>query len=352
MNWTHDTNFLGWMEEAGGDAGGSGGGDTPPEGGQQSGGGTTLLDGDPGDPGQPQDPQAPPQPTDGGTQEPFFRGLYDEQGTINKDRLDLLPEELKPFRDTLERYDSVESLIRGFMNTKQLASGKGLEPLSPNASDEAKEEFGKTLHKLTGAPEKPEDYGLKKPDDYPEDLPWSDERVGKYAEILHKHHASPELAQELLQAQVEEGKGIIGETQAAVEEQIKTGLKELENVAKEEGRSVSDITQNAKRALKSLNWEGFDASHPAMRDPNVIRVLDAYAATLFEDDTGGLGSGSTGGEGGSYRDQALDIVNNPDNKWHKHYHDTEGKFGADLHEQAIQRKQELDRMHTRRQRGG
>lgn len=341
MKWTTDANFLGWRDQEGGDGSGSGGdaggSQVGSQGGSQGGSSSTLLDGDAGQ-GDDQGDGSGGQDSggDAGVAQSWFKGFINEDGSLNKDRLDHLPAELQPFKDRLERYNSADSLLRGFMNSSDLNGKKALEPLSPNASEEAKKERAKLMASLNGTPNEPAGYGFKKPDNWPEDMPWSDERTGKYAEILHRHQASPELAQELLQAQLEDAQAGVGDIQAQIDQQIADGKKALQTMVGDD--KLGETVNAAKRALLTLNWDGFDKHSNAVKDPFVVRLLAEHAKLLGEDNLVGGNDRSTSGL--NARSAALDIVNNKDNKWHAAYHDPEHRD----HEAAIEEKQRLDRL--------
>ena len=354
MRWT-DTNFHGIQEEELGDGSGSGGG-TSGEGSAQvsdgssgagEGSGGTLLSGEPRK--ETGEAAAGSGEAIGSTSPNFFTGLWDEHGTINKDNLKFLPEHLKPAEESLARYDTAESLIGAFWNAKQAASKKGIdpEPLPPNAPKEMVEERLELLGKLNGAPQDPAGYKLEKPDDYPENLPWSDERTGKYAEILHKHRASPELARDLLAAQVEDAKEEGTNIQKMVDEKLLDEGNKLRSVF---GEEWPQARQMAIRALQTLGWKDgdqpVDENHPAFQNSVTVRLAKMVADLTAEDEL--LGGAGPGGTGKNAREAALDIVNNKENPYYKAYWDAEDP----LHEKAVSEKQRLDALAKRQQGAG
>ena len=301
-------------------------GDPPPAASPDSTGDTTAPSGD----------SPPPAVQDG----PWFSDFIAHDGALNKDRLENLPEELKPFKETLERYDTLDAMLRGFHNSRQLNGAKGLEPLPPGASEDAVQERAELMAKLNNAPSEPAGYKFEKPDGYPEDLAWNQEGVDRYAEILHKHNASPELAAELFQAQMEDAGQSVADMHAELHRNAAEGKQALTDLVKAEGLSYEDVIQEARRGLDLLGWEGFDANNPVMNNPHVIRLLSEHAKALGEDNSSLPGDSS---DNGDFRQQARDIVFNTDNPLHAAYHNEEHVN----HDAAVAEKQRLDRLARR-----
>lgn len=112
-----------------------------------------------------------------------------------------MPEALRGLSDSeLKNPATVEQVMQKLQSLSSLAGRKALAALPPNASPEDRAAFDLTMHTANGAPEKPEGYGFKKADALP-DAAWDPNYATAIQGILHKHHASPALAQELLAAQ-------------------------------------------------------------------------------------------------------------------------------------------------------
>src|SRR5512136_51210 len=145
---------------------------------------------------------------------PYFVGLYDASGKIDKTKFDALPSHLKPYKETFAKYDSVEALLTGMGNLAQLAGKKGLQPLPADAPDKAKAERAALMRQLNSVPEKPEGYGMKKPEGLPDGV-WNEEYANGVLGILHKHNASPDLVKELFDADQQMISSQIEQSQAA-----------------------------------------------------------------------------------------------------------------------------------------
>jgi hypothetical protein len=164
-------------------------------------------------------------------------------------------------------------------------------------------------------PEKPEGYGIKKPDGVPDDQ-WNPEYVGGILGVLHKHNASPELVQELTKFDGE----FASKLRAGGEAAQATALnKERETLKTEFGADFGKKINLAARAAKTL---GLDPENdPMFRTAAGVKAMLKVAEMVSEDR---LVSGEGGADfGKSDREKALDIVNNPANPLHKAFHDAD-----------------------------
>lgn len=200
-------------------------------------------------------------------------------------------------------------------NLANLAGKKGLEPLPKDAPKELVEERQALMRKLNNVPEKPDGYGIKKPDGVPDDQ-WNPEYVGGVLGILHKHNASPELVQELTKFDGEFASKLHAGGEAA---QAQALTKERETLQTEFGAGLSAKLNLAARAAKTL---GLDPDNdPMFRTAAGVKAMLKVAEMVSEDR---LVSGEGGADfGKSDREKALDIVNNPANPLHKAFHDPE-----------------------------
>jgi len=84
------------------------------------------------------------------------------------------------------------SLEKAFSSKREVKKpGEGAKPEEIAA-------YQSELRKITGAPDKPEGYGLKAPDNLPEGVEWNAELATKAATIAHKYSVPPEALQELI----------------------------------------------------------------------------------------------------------------------------------------------------------
>jgi hypothetical protein len=171
------------------------------------------------------------------------------------------------------------------------------------------------MRKLNNVPEKPEGYGIKKPDGVPDDQ-WNGEYVGGILGVLHKHNASPELVQELTKFDGEFASKLRAGGEAAQAETLK---KEGEALRTAFGSDFDKKLGQAKRAAATL---GLDVNDPAIGNSSKVIIALAKVAEMVSEDK--LVSGEGGADfGKSDREKALDIVNNPANPLYKAFHEAD-----------------------------
>ena len=259
--------------------------------------------------------------------EPFYRGLYDNDGKIQASAFDRLPDDLKPYKEELSKYPTIETLLRSHIETRQLASKKNLLPLAPNAPPEAIKERGALLAQINGTPEKPEGFGFKRPDDLPAEY-WSDEFANASAQILHKHHVSPALAQELMAAQIAFTKKAVADGQVRMDGLIQQQDEAFAAVAKAANLAPDKATELAKRAAAIL---GIDPEKDAEFGSAKVRAALMKHALLTGEDTHISGTEAAGGRFANAREEYLDILSNEANPWYKAFRDENNP----LHDQAV-----------------
>lgn len=281
-------------------------------GGQQGGGKGNLLD--KGGQGGHQGGQQGQQGQQGGQQsnaKPFYADLYGADGKLNHAAFDRLPDHLKPHVETFKKYQTVEALLGGMGNLSNLAGKKALAPLPDNAPAELKAERQALLRSLHGTPDKPEGYGVKKPDSLPAEM-WDEAYVGGMVGILHKHNASPALVKELVEADAKAAAGRVdhnGQTEAAAYAREEAALRTAF------GPQYNDKVDLAVRAARTL---GLDPKDPIFRNHKIVVAMARVGEMVSEDRL--VSADSKGGDGMSDRAKAKDIVTNAANPLHKAYH--------------------------------
>lgn len=223
-------------------------------------------------------------------------------------------------------------------NLANLAGKKGLEPLPKDAPAELVAERQALMRKLNNVPEKPEGYGIKKPDNVP-DGQWNQEYVGGVLGILHKHNASPELVQELTKFDGEFASKLHQGGEAA---QAQAMAKEGETLKTEFGADYSRKIGLAARAAKTLGLD--PETDPMFRTAAGVKAMLKVAEMVSEDR---LVSGEGGADfGKSDREKALDIVNNPANPLHKAFHDADHP----QHQHAVEQRSQFNKRYHEAQR--
>lgn len=200
-------------------------------------------------------------------------------------------------------------------NLANLAGKKGLEPLPKDAPPELHAERAALMRKLNNVPEKPDGYGIKKPDTVPDEQ-WNGEYVNGVLGILHKHHASPELVKELVGFDQTAADGMRSKGEAA---QAQARERELATLKQAFGNDYEKRLALAARAAKTLD---LDVSDPTIgNNAKVIQALARVADMVSEDKL--VAGDDSVSPGLSDRERALSIVNNEADPLYKAYHDTE-----------------------------
>jgi hypothetical protein len=110
---------------------------------------------------------------------------------------------------------------------KAFSSKREIKKPGADAKPEDIAAYQAEVRKITGAPEKPEGYGLKAPDNLPEGVEWNAELATKAATIAHKYSVPPEALHELIALNNENMSGLVAksaEAQKAQREEMIAGL--------------------------------------------------------------------------------------------------------------------------------
>lgn len=123
--------------------------------------------------------------------------LADADGNLREGWLESVDEDLRE-ESYLKEAKTVQGLAKGTVHARRMV-GKD-KMVIPTA--ESGDEVWDAYHKIGGRPDTAEDYGFKRPDDFPEEH-WDDEFMTKAQEILFRGGASQKLANELLVLNIE-----------------------------------------------------------------------------------------------------------------------------------------------------
>lgn len=240
---------------------------------------------------------------------PWYSGLVGTDGKLNHTAFDSAPDAIKPYVSQFKRYESLDALLNGFGNAATLASKKALLPLPADATPEMRAEQAAHLRSINQVPEKPDGYGIKRPDDLPEQV-WDNDLVAQSSAVFHKHSASPAMVKELMDLQVATTKQQIAkvqqaeaayyaeqETQIASAAQSKNITRQRAQAMAERGAGLLGIDAAKSPSFKTL--EGFNA---CLRAAELIAEHKIVTGDAPE------------GVSGNSLDQARDIMNNAQNK--------------------------------------
>jgi hypothetical protein len=268
---------------------------------------------------------------EGGESSPFYSGLYDSTGTLNKGNFEHLPEHLQQYKPIFDKYDTVDALFGALGNASTLVGKKGLQPLPEGADEKSVSEFNARLAEVLGVPDDPKGYGIERPEGLSEDLwdqGYADQAAAKFKEL----NISPKAAKELIAmdaARAMEMDQIKAQAEEAYEKEQR-GL-----VADAFGAESARKLATAQQVAKSL---GIDINDPTIaNNASVIIALSRVSDMIGEDRFGGDdGMGATKG----HAEQAQDIITNPANPDHAIYQDS----GHPLHKKVVAKVTELNRL--------
>jgi len=275
---------------------------------------------------------------------PFYEGLYGADGKLDKTAFDRLPDHLKPHKDWIGKYDTIEALITGGANAHALGVKKALTPLLGTEPPEVVAERKAHLDQINGVPKDAKGYGIARPDDIPE-IFWHQEGMDELAALGLKHSVSPAMMKDVLalqnkvtQESIARGKQMEADFYAKQDSDFATAIQRLGI----DGDKAADLVQRAAGTLK------IDLKNPILKNAEVRLAMVRVTQMISEDKliTGEVARGETLGD---ELKQARDIIQNPANPLHKAYLDASDP----RNEQA---KSEVTRLYeaafSRKQRGG
>lgn len=245
-------------------------------------------------------------------QKPWREGWIAADGKIDRAAYDRLPDHLKGYRSTFEKYDTVDNLLLALGHSESLNGKKGLLPLPADASEADRKAFRDRLAQVIGVPDKPEGYGIKKPDNVPEEA-WDGEYVNGVLAIAHKHAASPGLINELVAFNQKHGADAV---QAAEAEEAQMQAANVDGLRKRWGANFDGNMAKAFRAAKTL---GLDVNDPSLGNHiPFIEALSKVAGMVGEDK---LVTGNTTGAGPTPKEKIDAIMSDKTNALNAAYWD-------------------------------
>jgi len=236
-------------------------------------------------------------------------------------RPDYIPEK---FWDAQKGEAKLDQLAISYANLEKAFSSKSQAPKKPgaDASPEDQAKYYADLRKFTGAPEKPEDYGIKAPDNLPAGVEWNAELAGKAAGIAHKYGVPPEALHELINLNNENISSIVAKSESAQKEQVEAMVAELNAEWKD------DAKNNWQRANRGAIAMGVDLEASGLgNNPHFIRAALRFDE-MISDDKGLVSSDSQA----TYKEQ-MERIQKGD--------DFNGKNGPEAQQAALAKLQGL-----------
>jgi hypothetical protein len=256
----------------------------------------------------------------------WYADLWGADGKINHAAYDRLPDHLKAHKSTFAKYNTVEAFMGGYANLAQLAGKKALAPLPPDANDEMKAERNALMRQLNNVPEKPDGYGIKRPENYPEQA-WNEDYVNGVMSTLHKYNAPPELAKELLELDSKFASNLHSSSAQKQQQYVQAEIKSLQS---EWGNNYQPNLLKAARVASTL---GLDPNDPVFASSKLVKAM-AQVADMVSESKLVSGAAPDNMSGMDDRAKSRDIALNPDNPLYKAYHDS----NHPQHQHAVQMK--------------
>jgi hypothetical protein len=223
-----------------------------------------------------------------------------------------LSDDLRPYAGSIRKFEGtpIQDVLKSYGELEKKL-GQRVQPPGPEARPEEVAVWRKNM----GVPERPDGYGIKRPEEVPVEL-WNDELVRGFADVAHKHHLPAAAAQELVQ-------WWNGQQMAAIsryQHESGTGRETMVQGLQQEWGDKFE--SNLYAAQRVAGIAKLDVNDPAIGDnPAVIRALHAMAALVSEDRE------VTGGSGAlrlTRHQQADDIQTSRTNPLYEDYHGGNG----------------------------
>ncbi len=173
----------------------------------------------------------------------------------------------------------VDKLGASYLSLEQAFNRKHeVKKPGTEAKPEEVEKYYADVRKITGAPETPEGYGLKAPDNLPAGVEWNGELAGKAAAIAHKHGIAPEALHELIALNNETMGGIVAKSAEAEKARVDEVVSTLDA---EWGTNAKDNWQRARRGAIAM---GVDVEKSDLAThPEFIRIALNHDKDISDD---------------------------------------------------------------------
>lgn len=259
------TNFFGLMDDAAGAAGGGAGASAAVQAGAAgaaAAGGAAATGG--GAAGQPA---------------PWHTEFFKPDGALNRDVFGRLPEQYRTMGEgELKNVHTAEDFLKKVHNLSSLAGKKALAPLPSDASPELVAERNALLRVVNGVPDKPDGYGIARPDDFPE-AAWNAEAATAAAAIMHKYNVPPAAAKELVASQMQHART---QMKAQADMEAKWFADQDTAFQAEMAKAGVASDKGLELALRTARTFGVDPESPIFKNAAVRAMLYKVGVAVGE----------------------------------------------------------------------
>jgi hypothetical protein len=267
--------------------------------------------------------------------ETWWKGWIKEDGSLDKGRLAHLPTEYQSDKAIFDRFNKADDFFKTFVHAQKLAREKGLTPLREGASESERAEHIAKLAKINGVPDKPEGYGIKKPDSLRDDL-WDDGVMGEMAKVFHKHALAPDAAKDLIETWGKLNTDRLAQSEEAMAKAQESEWKEKEAMLRNTWGPF--LPERLKEAVAGLKWLGLDPSDPSIAN-NPALIIAAQKVSTKISEAKYVDGNSSHTPTVSAEAELKAMATDPSHKYYKAMH--EPNRNPSLTEEAIQYRRKL-----------
>ena len=231
----------------------------------------------------------------------------------------------------LEKYQSAEdpnrAIIEGIKGLDFLSKQKDIESffdcLPDDAPQELKDKRSEMIRKMNGAPEKAEDYGLKRPDEISDSIYWPEGIETKHMDLAKEYNVPREFLQKQMEMHMDMLNGAPAHFEAQYEGQRKEQLEALRTEHGGNLQAVVDAAEAGGLASGHFDGEGMAimmrAATQVGKGKEFVNMMKWINDSIGEDkrvfspDQSGQGAMDDFGK-------AKDIVSNPQNPLYEKFY--------------------------------
>ena len=216
-----------------------------------------------------------------------------------------------------------------------MAGKKALAPLPPTAAPEVLAERKALLDTINGVPAKPQEYGIARPQDFPE-AHWNQKLADSFTAWAHKHSVSPAAAKELVfDIQANAVKEALT-SQAQYETQFWNGQQQqFEATIRRENIPADKAAALVEKGALALGLDLNNETTKTFMKGAEARLMAMRHAIAIGEDSTGAGLGQNGGADKDPAALANSAMKNPADPLYAVYWNREGKYSRADQEAAV-----------------
>lgn len=194
--------------------------------------------------------------------------------------LEMIPEDLRASA-SLNDINNVGDLAKSYVHAQQMIGRARVALPGENATDAERQEFFEAI----GRPKTPDEYGIKKPDEYPKDLPYSEEITKGFTNLAHEIGLTKDQAAKIHDWYVKGEMSNYQNLNQQVQQEFADQMKELMNEYGSEAvlNERLNIAQFALRQLGDEETTSWLEETGLGNHPKIIKIFAKAGQMLRED---------------------------------------------------------------------